>query len=758
MGKENGMKFYYMGPYYTENVADLEALKAAGELKPISPYCPKDVLIKVAELGFPLGSCHVDDFEDAAFGGGIESIVIETDGMGDLRLTSLGQLIIPGFYKICEELDYQVIEAFLRAGYANQMDASAAIQKNRKDIIELFEKYDVPIRAKVVVDGSMYVDDNGVVEIPEGVVLIEPGAFTQRNIKKLILPSSLEVIASEAFRWRFGDELRLICLPKGMKYVAKAPFGFLQGCRITFFDEFDYRCVSNLQETGHWRGGTECVVFSAKTNEIKFMHYLNDNEMTYATLRDYCINAWSAGCEFDFSLDDKWYPKMKTRAKVVTALNRICWPLQLDERNAKKYRAMLVKNIEIAIDHLSNFDDIDRLSALIEIDAVNVDNALKLAALAKEKKAEKLARALAEFYENAPIDSVPKAKRSVTKKLTPAQAADKAFKLLGDGDSSGLGLLEPVAKKLTPLHKSRLLEAVSVGCDARAIQKYWKLVGEVEFTGNALALAIMAGKEDNARMLKKLGATLTYDDSVDLRNIGYLFKRLYYKNAGRTLVPGGLYATLMDDYYFLPLPATDAVPGAFEKVPFDQRCTLLASFAKDGLFDEEELASLVLAATGNNKLEIATELLQYADNPIRNGAVAFSADKGFNVYHRLVDMLISGCSPKVAKFVLKNEDGEAIKSFLKSSWSLTYLKQRNGFALTRLLLPYLGPWNKGWGSIPLAACREGDRGLLAAVYKADASLIKKTAAKCIDAAQEAGNTELVAWLLEQKAANESASE
>lgn len=757
-----------MESYYTKNVADLEALKAAGELKPISPCCPNDVLIKAAELGFPLGEWHIDCRHLEA-----EEHAIDTDGMGTLPFVSWsqwsGQLIIPGFYKICEELDYQVIEAFLQAGYANQMDASAAIQKDRKDIIELFEKYDVPIRAKVVVDGSMYVDDNGVVEIPEGVVLIEPGAFTQENIKKLILPSSLEVIASEAFQWKFEGELCSICLPKGMKYVAQDAWSFpkvwcysqerafLQECRIAFFDELDYRCVSNLQEIGFHDGGIECVVYSAKTNEIKFMHYLNRKEMTFAMVRDYRMNAWSVGCEFDFSLDDKWYPKMETHAKVITALNRICWPLHLDDRNAKKYRAMLVKNIEIAIDHLSDFDDIDRLGVLVEIGAVNVDNALKLAALAKEKKAKKLAKALAEFYENAPIDSVPKAKRSVTKKLTPAQATDKAFKLLGDGDSSGLELLEPVAKKLTPLHKSRLLEAVSVGCDARAIQKYWKLVGEVGFTGNALALAIMAGKEDNARMLKKLGATLTYDDSVDLRNIGYLFEYLYRKKAGRTLVPGGLYVTLMDDDYYLPLPATDAVPGAFEKVPFDQRCTLLVSFVKDGLFDEEELASLVLAATGNNRLEIAAELLQYADNPIRNGAVAFSTYKGFNVYHRLADMLVSGCSPKIAKFVLKNEDGEAIKSFLKSSWSQTYLKQGDRLALTRLLLPYLGPWNKGWGSIPLAACKKGDRDLLASVYKADASLIKKTAAKCIDAAQEAGNAELVAWLLEQKAANESAS-
>ena len=195
-----------MNSLYIEDVCELEDAVAAGNITAVSVSCPKNVLVRAAQLGLTLDYWYID-FENSlerrlAFGDDLENEerVIKTVAFGELVFTQFGQLRVSGFSRICKNLDYDVIEAFLRAGHAEEMDPSAAIQEGRKDIVELFESYSVPLVAKAVIDASIYVDDKEVAKFPEGVALIKSGVTKLGTfIKELRLPTTLELIATGAF-------------------------------------------------------------------------------------------------------------------------------------------------------------------------------------------------------------------------------------------------------------------------------------------------------------------------------------------------------------------------------------------------------------------------------------------------------------------------------------------------------------------------------------------------------------------------------
>lgn len=173
----------------------------------------------------------------------------------------------PGMWGICDTLDAELIETFLKEGYDEDADVSAAVDASDEELLNLYRRYGVPISPKRVIDGSHYIHPcRGGVEIivPDGVVAISERAFGSLRMtmaewlpdvpkwldigglsrddlvtfgvrdlrcKRIILPESLRYIESRAFE---GVQVEDVVVPPSVEYVG--PGAFYGAKRVTVYD------------------------------------------------------------------------------------------------------------------------------------------------------------------------------------------------------------------------------------------------------------------------------------------------------------------------------------------------------------------------------------------------------------------------------------------------------------------------------------------------------------------------------------------
>ncbi len=173
----------------------------------------------------------------------------------------------PGMWGICDTLDAELIETFLKEGYGEDADVSAAVDARDEELLDLYRRYEVPISPKRVIDGSQYIHPcRGGFEIivPDGVVAISERAFGSERMtmaewlpdvpkwlgigglsrddlvtfgvrdlrcKRIILPDSLRFIDARAFE---GVQVEDVVVPPSVEYVG--PGAFYGAKRVTVYD------------------------------------------------------------------------------------------------------------------------------------------------------------------------------------------------------------------------------------------------------------------------------------------------------------------------------------------------------------------------------------------------------------------------------------------------------------------------------------------------------------------------------------------
>lgn len=173
----------------------------------------------------------------------------------------------PGMWGICDTLDAELIETFLKEGYGEDADVSAAADARDEELLDLYRRYEVPISPKRVIDGSQYIHPcRGGFEIivPDGVVAISERAFGSERMtmaewlpdvpkwlgigglsrddlvtfgvrdlrcKRIILPDSLRFIDARAFE---GVQVEDVVVPPSVEYVG--PGAFYGAKRVTVYD------------------------------------------------------------------------------------------------------------------------------------------------------------------------------------------------------------------------------------------------------------------------------------------------------------------------------------------------------------------------------------------------------------------------------------------------------------------------------------------------------------------------------------------
>lgn len=172
-----------------------------------------------------------------------------------------------GMWGICDTLDAELIETFLKEGYGEDADVSAAVDAGDEELLDVFRRYGVSLSPKRVIDGSRYIRPcrggfeidvpNGVVAISErafgadrlamanwgsdvpkwlcagGVDEHESVAFAPRELrcKRIKLPDSLRYIGPRAFEGVLAED---VVLPSSVAYVG--PGAFYGVKRVTVFD------------------------------------------------------------------------------------------------------------------------------------------------------------------------------------------------------------------------------------------------------------------------------------------------------------------------------------------------------------------------------------------------------------------------------------------------------------------------------------------------------------------------------------------
>ncbi|MRX80467.1 hypothetical protein [Enorma shizhengliae] len=173
----------------------------------------------------------------------------------------------PGMWGICDTLDAELIETFLKEGYDEDADVSAAVDASDEELLNLYRRYGVPISPKRVIDGSHYIHPcrgGFVIIVPDGVVAISERAFGSLRMtmaewlpdvpkwldigglsrddlvtfgvrdlrcKRIILPESLRYIESRAFE---GVQVEDVVVPPSVEYVG--PGAFYGAKRVTVYD------------------------------------------------------------------------------------------------------------------------------------------------------------------------------------------------------------------------------------------------------------------------------------------------------------------------------------------------------------------------------------------------------------------------------------------------------------------------------------------------------------------------------------------
>ena len=494
-----GVPFESVSAAHPEDPATLEWANRVGlEVTSVSATCGKEVLLKAAELRIPPIVRRFSSY----------------NGQTEITYSS-------GYEYLSNHLDFDVIKAYLDAGIGDEFDPSSAIENGRTDIIELFEQYGITARLTSIKNAAPYVDDQHVTVIPEGVKRIEAGAFqinggfNQRYryvaVKELHLPESLETIDTGAFTARSlyvgGDGVidgsAIVRLPKAVKTVGANAFSFVS--KLEFHDSLDGSCIGLMNGI---RGNCEFTVLSSDDSSVRFRVWRPDeNSLPYKWSNPFA-EAWRHDCSFDFAVLDSMYPDLKTpNAKLHTAINRLTWPIDLDEKTAKKYQRYISQNLDAVMDMLCVLDDPDRLEVVFSFAKLNSEQIERFKALAKSKKAKAVEKALDGAVLTQPVNDDMQEKPKAKKPTVP-QLITMVADALDEGDASKLEELRPVAAKVPMVDCVELLERTAANCTGETIDALYGMFAPFECTSSALLVALFSGNESTSKALVARGADL----------------------------------------------------------------------------------------------------------------------------------------------------------------------------------------------------------------------------------------------------------
>ena len=130
------------------------------------------------------------------------------------------------------------------------------------------------------------------------------------------------------------------------------------------------------------------------------------------------------------------------------------------------------------------------------------------AASEKKDRAEVAQQCLEILSERATAETKKKAPSKKPKK-TVAQTITEVCDSLDRGDSTKLDLLEPIAAKVPMVDAVELLERASANCDARAIDRLYDLFAPFEYESGALLVALFSGNVSTSGALMSHGADLS---------------------------------------------------------------------------------------------------------------------------------------------------------------------------------------------------------------------------------------------------------
>lgn len=369
------------------SVEMLEAgLKFAVNFIDVCVSCDRDVLLWAASHGV---TPEIDVMEFGRF----------DSGFSDSHEAAM--------QKISQDLDYDVIKAFLVANLLKEADAECARRADRRDILSLYSEFSVPKTCSTIYYGSSYVCEFGKVVIPDGVRKIEKFAFRASDlgenivetVDSLYLPSSLEVINEGAFYGLsfdrvtvpsrvsmvrqgafFGSEFITIydslgAVPKGQKRRSprpdrndplapycnqiSVPIGFIgaslsrrNGHKRLLYDELS---IKNFT----------IEVRSAKTDKVLYRVWMPLAEVGKEQ-RNFFLSNWGSNASFGFGYLDKEFDGLPQKVKFRVALDRLRWHVRLKAVVKDKYCSYVTKYRQLIAKDCCMRDSVDDLEFLVE--------------------------------------------------------------------------------------------------------------------------------------------------------------------------------------------------------------------------------------------------------------------------------------------------------------------------------------------------------------------------------------------------------
>ena len=341
-----------------------------------------------------------------------------------------------------------------------------------------------------------------------GIKRIQTESYSNR-IRDLVVPDGIVAIDAHAYRGRIGR----VFIPESMESIAPEAF-----CTADVIELFDAGCLNgtdiprmtvNIAAGQGVAGGTndvEYVVRVPETFEVLFRVWAPYAHMSTRQMIEDFEHAWRADMTFDFGVIDTYFdqlngesPHYDTNDKLWSAINRLRWPISLDQSTAAKYCEYVKRFAFDALEELVKEDDADRFSVLLECGALTKATLHDMRDMALVAGAQEI---------TSMIDAAPKRAAAENEPVSKHHILAQVANALDVGDVSKLEKLAPVASRLRPKDRVALLEHAAAGCKAKAFQQVYDALAPFEYTSRALLVALFSGNTSAARMLIEHGANL----------------------------------------------------------------------------------------------------------------------------------------------------------------------------------------------------------------------------------------------------------
>lgn len=726
------------------------------------------------EKGFPVPAGEFSvlpespDTLDWAYGAGIKPGWISSSASRDVLIRSAKLGMVPhgvhsganaDWRTVSDSGDYEVIEAFLEMG-VRELDPSLAIEKQRTDIIELFERYGYNTIPRRIVHGRVYVRDGAIV-VPEGIEEIAEDAFAGYEASSVSLPESLRAIGDRAFELKLSMHdgswsypVKRLTIPRGVKDLG---LGVCHGInRIVVYDTINPNAVYKLDPyngcttaTVGWLGISplkhfatsignasstdfEVEVRSAETDEVKFRVYMPVGRSTNRVQACIYASSWGPNATFHFENVDGLFESISDkRVKLKSAIDRLVWPVDLPDDRRNVFEAYVKRFGKDAAKLLIDEDEIDVLKTLEPLGLVKKTNLADLLSYASEDGRAPLC---AEYLEGlkATIGTVTTKSRERKKRETPSQIASRARTALLAGDASCIDDLTMVAKKIHPVDAVDLLECAVVGCDAGVVERMFEVFGDFEYKQNALVLALFCGKAETVELLREKHADLW----------GYVVP--YFVPRDTPKKREGRLREYQPDPNAKAIRSSDTAWGlrVHNVGSREQMVAALQACAQRGVFDQYTLRRLAALPLISGYVDVARALINYVEGgqQVLNESIV-----------RKKEIINSSCPEATIDYLIENLSEEQMRGCAARIWDTK--KADSPYAARRYLklLPYLDLSSfKERTALARIVAEYGTTDDLEALAQQPRFFTRASYEKALQAAQGEKRKEIVAWMLDRR--------